>query len=191
VQADRSEARRLLDGAGWQPGDDGIRVKDGKRLAFEWRQCRRVALARAVVARPHLVLADEPTSALDVSVAAGVLGALRDAVVACGAALVIVSHDLLAIAPLVDRILVLDRGRVVEEGATERIMRAAAHPVTRRLVEAARLLAAPAANAGDQPAAQAPDGLGPATPYPGQSSRHRCHMPARRPAAHHERVAAG
>jgi peptide/nickel transport system ATP-binding protein len=108
-------------------------------------QCQRVALARALVARPHLVLADEPTSALDVSIAAGVLRTLLEAVTAGGAALVIVSHDLLSIAPLVNRILVLEQGRIVEEGSTEQIMVGATHPVTRRLVDTARLLALPLA----------------------------------------------
>lgn len=101
-------------------------------------QCQRVALARALAARPQLLLADEPTSALDASVAAGVLQLLLHAVTEGGAALVIVSHDVLAVIALVQRILVLDQGHVVEDISPESLFTKASHPVTRRLVAATR-----------------------------------------------------
>jgi peptide/nickel transport system ATP-binding protein len=89
---------------------------------------------------------DEITSALDVSVQAAVLellGALR---VELGLALLFITHDLGVVASVADRVLVLDRGVVLEGGPVERVLREPAHPTTRRLVEAApRLPAATAA----------------------------------------------
>ena len=104
-------------------------------------QCQRVALARALVAGPSLLLADEPTSALDPSVAAGVLRLLDSALTSTGAALLVVSHDVLAVAPLVHRIVVLHQGRIVEEGAPNALLAHPTHPTTIRLVETAHRLA--------------------------------------------------
>ncbi len=117
----------------------GLGGLDRARVASELSvgQCQRVALARALVARPGLLLADEPTSALDPSVAASVLRLLDRQLTATNAALLAVSHDLLSFAPLVQRVIVLDRGRVVEDGSPDRLLRAPKHPVTVRLVETA------------------------------------------------------
>src|SRR6266540_972100 len=104
-------------------------------------QCQRVALARALVAGPNLILADEPTSALDPSVAAGVLRLLDDALKSTGAALLVVTHDVLAVAPLVDRIVVLQDGQIVEQRAPADLLAAPQHPAAVRLVETAHRLA--------------------------------------------------
>jgi peptide/nickel transport system ATP-binding protein len=103
-------------------------------------QCQRVALARALVANPELLLADEPTSALDPSVAAGVLRLIDSVLTATGAALLVVSHDVLAVAPLVERMVVLHEGRIVEDGSPHELLARPIHPVTVRLVETARQL---------------------------------------------------
>jgi peptide/nickel transport system ATP-binding protein len=100
-------------------------------------QCQRVALARALVANPGLLLADEPTSALDPSVAAGVLRLIDSVLAATGAALLVVSHDVLAVAPLVERMVVLHEGRIVEDGAPHELLARPVHPATVRLVETA------------------------------------------------------
>jgi ABC-type glutathione transport system ATPase component len=77
-------------------------------------QAQRVAIVRALVARPALVIADEPTANLDVTTAAGVTRVLREAA-DLGIALVVVSHDQHRLAVLCDRVLRMERGRVVEE----------------------------------------------------------------------------
>ncbi len=105
-------------------------------------QCQRVALARALVTGPTLLLADEPTSALDPSVAAGVLRLLDAVLTSTGAALLVVSHDVLAVAPLVHRMLVIHGGRVVEDGRPDDLLARPAHATTRRLSETAQRLAA-------------------------------------------------
>ena len=84
-------------------------------------QLQRIALARALVARPRVLVADEPTSMLDASEQARLLTVLRDLQVAMGLALVLVSHDLALVRKVCDRIVVLDGGRVVEEGSSEQV----------------------------------------------------------------------
>lgn len=121
----------------------GLGTLDGNRYPAELSvgQCQRVALARALVAGPALLLADEPTSALDPSVAAGVLRLIDASLTSAGAALLVVSHDVLAVAPLVQRMLVLHEGRIVEDGPPATLLDCPTHPATARLAEMAHRLA--------------------------------------------------
>lgn len=82
-------------------------------------EAQRVCVARALIARPSVILLDEPTSALDVSAAAGVLNLLR-AIRRRGTALLVVSHDLAALGAIAGRLVVLEAGRVVESGPLAR-----------------------------------------------------------------------
>jgi len=84
-------------------------------------QQQRVALARALVLRPKLLVADEPTAMLDASEQARLLVVLRERQVEMGLGLVLVSHDMAVIRKVVDRIVVLDHGHVVEVGPSERV----------------------------------------------------------------------
>jgi peptide/nickel transport system ATP-binding protein len=129
-------------------------------------QCQRVALARALVTDPTLLLADEPTSALDPSVAAGVLRLLDAVLTATGAALLVVSHDVLAVAPLVHRMLVIHGGRVVEDGRPDDLLARPAHATTRRLADTAHRLAATAPLAPAGPAGPAGPGQPVAAGWP-------------------------
>jgi peptide/nickel transport system ATP-binding protein len=100
-------------------------------------QLQRVALARALVLEPRVVVADEPVSMLDPSEAVRMLQLLKQLQVERGIALVVVSHDLATILRIADHVLVVDRGRVVEEGAGRTILEEPRHPVTRALLIAA------------------------------------------------------
>jgi peptide/nickel transport system ATP-binding protein len=98
---------------------------------------QRAAIARAFAGRPAVVVCDEPTSALDVSVQAAVLNLLADLSEREGTAYLFISHDLAAVRYLADRIGVLYRGRLVEEGSADEVLRPPYHPYTELLVAAA------------------------------------------------------
>ena len=103
-------------------------------------QLQRVAVARALVLGPRLLLADEPTSMLDASEQAKLLVLLKDQQVARGMAMVLVSHDLALVRKVADRLVVLHAGEVVETGPGAEVIAAPQHPVTRALVRAAATL---------------------------------------------------
>jgi peptide/nickel transport system ATP-binding protein len=99
-------------------------------------QQQRVALAMAFANRPRVIVLDEPTTGLDVTTQAHVLTTVRDLCEAHRVAAVYVSHDLAVVANLASRVAVMYAGRLVEMGPTQTLFLRAAHPYTRRLVEA-------------------------------------------------------
>lgn len=99
-------------------------------------QARRVGLARAVALDPKLVVADEPTAGLDVSVQAEVLNLMRRLQDRNGMAMVLITHNISLIRHVSDRIAVAYMGRIVEEGQTETLLGAPAHPYSAALIAA-------------------------------------------------------
>ena len=104
--------------------------------ALSGGQRQRASLARALVLRPKLLVADEPTSALDVSVQAKVLDLFTELQHELGFAALFVSHDLAVVEQVADRVVVLHRGRIAEEGSTSQVLGTPQDDYTRRLVAA-------------------------------------------------------
>jgi peptide/nickel transport system ATP-binding protein len=99
-------------------------------------QLQRLALARALVCQPKILVADEPTAMLDASEQARLLVVLRERQAEMGLGLILVSHDVAAVRKVTDRMVVLDRGRVVEEGPSALVSTSPKSPTARLLVEA-------------------------------------------------------
>lgn len=99
-------------------------------------QQARAGIARALISSPDLLLLDEPTAALDVSVQALVLRLLHRIRTEIGCSMLLVSHDLDVVRLMCERIVVIYRGRIVEEGSAEQITGSPQHPYTRSLLAA-------------------------------------------------------
>ena len=112
---------------------DADRV-DNLPRTFSGGMLQRLQIARTLVTRPRLVFMDEPTGGLDVSVQARLLDLIRGLVRRLGIAAVLVTHDLAVARLLAHRMVVMQRGRVVEAGLTDRVLDDPQHAYTQLLV---------------------------------------------------------
>lgn len=116
----------------------GLPVELAERYPHEVSggQCQRAAIARALALEPKLLICDEATSALDVKVQAQVTGLLRRLSVERGIALLFITHNLAILPTLVERVMVMHDGRVVETGAVEDVIKRPQSEWTRELLAA-------------------------------------------------------
>ncbi len=99
-------------------------------------QRQRAMIAQALACEPQLLVADEPTTALDVTVQAEILKLMRDLRERVNAGVLLITHDMGVVADMADRIVVMQQGRIVESGTTDKIFNDAQHPYTRQLLAA-------------------------------------------------------
>jgi oligopeptide/dipeptide ABC transporter ATP-binding protein len=103
---------------------------------FSGGQRQRISIARALAARPSVIVADEPVSALDVSIQAQIVGLLAEIQASENLAYLVIAHDLALVHHISDRVVVLYLGRVLEEGPTAEVVSAPRHPYTAALLSA-------------------------------------------------------
>ena len=109
-------------------------------------QRQRVVIAMAIALRPRLLIADEPTTALDVTTQAQILDLLKSLARDDGMGLLMITHDLAVVADMADRIIVMRKGEIVEQGHTQGLLHTMRHPYTRMLFAAStHAVALPAA----------------------------------------------
>ena len=118
---------------------NAVQIRDAERVMEAYPHelsggmGQRVMIAMMLIPNPDLLIADEPTSALDVTVQAEVLSILDDLVKTRGMGLIFISHDLRLVARFCDRVLVMYKGKVVEELAAKDLLNAK-HPYTQGLL---------------------------------------------------------
>ena len=110
------------DAARWLAAVDATEFADRRPAQLSGGQAQRIAIARALAAEPALLLLDEPMAALDVAVAPALRQLLRKVLRDTGRTALLVTHDLIDAMSLSDRVVVLDAGRIVEEGPTRTVL---------------------------------------------------------------------
>ncbi|MDR2377985.1 MAG: ABC transporter ATP-binding protein [Bifidobacteriaceae bacterium] len=124
-------AQTALDRVGVAGGRETLRRYPHE---FSGGQRQRIAIAIALACEPAVLIADEPTTALDVTVQAGVLALIRSLVDSLGLAVLFITHDLGVMSAVADRVAIMRRGRIVENGERAQVFTAPAHPYTRELL---------------------------------------------------------
>ncbi|PQZ69915.1 glutathione ABC transporter ATP-binding protein GsiA [Achromobacter sp. MYb9] len=131
--AARQSARKLL---------EKVRLPDAEQLLDRYPHQlsggmrQRVMIAMALSCQPRLLIADEPTTALDVTIQAQILNTIRELQRDLGTAVIFITHDMGVVAEMADDVVVMLRGKKVEQGTVDEIFNAPKHPYTRALLAA-------------------------------------------------------
>ncbi|KPA91326.1 ATPase component of various ABC-type transport systems with duplicated ATPase domain [Pseudomonas asplenii] len=136
VKAAASRRRRVLELLGYVGLPDPERLRHAYPFELSGGQRQRVVIAMALAFDPALLIADEPTSALDVTTQAQILALLRRIQRDKGMAVLFITHDFAVVQAIADRVLVLEKGHLVEQGSAPQVLQAPAAEYTRRLLAA-------------------------------------------------------
>ena len=135
------ENRRKQDAWDWAVEMlEAVGIPDAEQRAFEYPHQmsggmrQRVMIAMALACQPKVLIADEPTTALDVTVQAQIFDLLKELRERTGAAIILITHDMGAIAEMTERVVVMYAGRKVEDGPVDEILAAPRHPYTLGLI---------------------------------------------------------
>jgi len=131
VEDEKAEIVRVLDLVGIR--DAAKRVGDYPHQLSGGMQ-QRVMIAMALVCRPAILVADEPTTALDVTIQAQIIDLLRELKSKIRMSILMITHNFGIVHNFADRVLVMFRGKIVEEGPTEQVLRDPRHPYTKALI---------------------------------------------------------
>lgn len=131
VSMQRSELARIMSAVGL-PGDAANRFPD----EFSGGQRQRIGIARALAATPEILIADEPVSSLDISIQAQIINILLQMKADFSLSMMIVSHNLLILRHICNRIIIMYLGTIVETGPASEIFRRCRHPYTEALIAA-------------------------------------------------------
>ncbi|MDZ4729386.1 MAG: ABC transporter ATP-binding protein, partial [Xanthomonadales bacterium] len=137
LAVDRRGARSIASASLAECGlNDGDRILASYPHQLSGGMRQRVMVAMALSCKPAVLIADEATSALDISSRDQVLSLLQQAAKRYGTAILLISHDLAAVARICHRTLVMYAGRIIESGPTERLLSQPRHPYTAALLQA-------------------------------------------------------
>lgn len=134
LRESKERRRRIVNALNAVGLEDAIMGKHPHQLSGG--QAQRVAITRALILKPHLVIADEPVSALDASVKVEILDLLNRLRREEGLALILVTHDLLTVGHCADKVMVMYGGRIVEDGKVDTVITEPTHQYTQALLAA-------------------------------------------------------
>jgi peptide/nickel transport system ATP-binding protein len=135
----QADAEQLADEALRQVGLSLGEIRGRFPHELSGGQLQRVAIARALVSRPRLIVADEPVSMVDASLRMSIVNLFRDLRDRLGISIIYITHDLATAYTISDRLIIMQKGSVVEEGEAKAVLSAPAHPYSRALKDAVLL----------------------------------------------------